>query len=68
MGRKVRETELIVDQSIRRITMKKRRINLVKRAMQLSIVADCQISISIFWKEDGSLIEYTSVADDVRRA
>ena len=33
MGRKVRETEHIVDQHIRRITMKKRRINLIKRAM-----------------------------------
>ena len=67
MGRKVRETEHIVDQHIRRITMKKRRINLVKRAMQLSLLADCQISISIYWKEDKSMLEYLSVADDVRK-
>ena len=60
MGKKARESEFITDNYIRRITLKKRRIGLLKKAMQLSLLADCEISLSIFWKDDGSLMEYNS--------
>lgn len=58
MGRGVRESELISDEHQRRLTYKKRRIGLLKKAMQLSLLSDCEIQLKIFWKEDGSLIEY----------
>ena len=32
----------------------------MKKAMQLSLLSDCDISLQIFWKEDGSLVEYNS--------
>ena len=63
MGRKARESELITNDYKRRITMKKRRIGLVKKAMQLSLLADCQISLSIFCKEENSMMEYTSESE-----
>lgn len=60
MGRKVRQTELITDGYDRRVTFKKRRVGLLKKAMELSILAGCTISLSIFQEEDGSLLEYFS--------
>ena len=60
MGRGIRESELIADEHARRLTYKKRRIGLLKKAMQLSLLSDCEIQLKIFWKEDGSLLEYSS--------
>ena len=60
MGRGIRQTELIECENQRRLTFKKRRIGLIKKAMQLSLLADCEVSLKIFWKEDGSLLEYNS--------
>ena len=33
--------------------------------MQLSRLADCEVSLKIFWKEDGSLAEYSSNENQV---
>ena len=60
MGRKVRESILIINDYDRRITHRKRRSVLVKKAMQLSLLTGCEISLSIFSDEDGSLMEYTT--------
>ena len=45
---------------MRRITFKKKRIGLVKKLMQLSLISGCDISLQIFNKEDGIVLEYTS--------
>ena len=48
------------------LCFKKRRIALIKKAMQLSQLTDCEITLQVFWKEDGSLLEYRSNLDDKR--
>ena len=69
MGRGVREATLISDEHTRRLTYKKRRIGLLKKCMQLSLISDCDIQMKIFWKEDGSLVEYESTNSlDFRKA
>jgi polyhydroxyalkanoate synthesis regulator protein len=60
MGRGIRENEMITGDNMRRLTFKKRRIGLLKKTMQLSLLSQCEISLRIFWKEDGSLLEYNS--------
>ena len=60
MGRGVTENAYIADEHCRRITFKKRRIGLLKKAMQLSLISDCEIEMKVFWKEDNSVIEYKS--------
>ena len=37
----------------------------MKKAMQLSMLSNCEISLKIFWKEDGSLLEYLSDSDHI---
>jgi hypothetical protein len=54
------EGGLIKDNYTRRIALKNRIICLIKKAMQLSYVSVCEISFQVFWKEDGSLVEYMS--------
>ena len=60
MGRKKLEIQSIEDDKIRRVMFKKRRVGVLKKAMELSVLTGCEISLSIFWKEDGSLLEYVS--------
>ena len=66
MGRKVLASELIENEYNRRITFRKRRMGVVKKAIQLSKLSGCSILLSIFCSEDGSLIEYTS-GDEARK-
>jgi hypothetical protein len=54
------KTEYIIDEKMRKLTFKMRRINWLKKAIQLSIVSDCEISLQVYWKEDGSLVEFYS--------
>ena len=69
MGRGVREATLIADDHSRRLTFKKRRVGLLKKAMQLSLISGCEIQLKIFWKEDSSLVEYdSSISNDFRQA
>ena len=65
MGRGIRSNELIKNNNERGLTFKKRRIGLVKKAMQLNLITQCEISLKIFYKEDGSLLEYNSAEQPV---
>jgi MADS-box transcription factor len=58
MGRKKIEIEKLTDERIRRVTFKKRRIGLLKKAIQLSKLTDAQVILRIYHSEDNSLIEY----------
>ena len=50
----------ITDLKTKAICFKKRRIGLIKKAMQLSKLTNCEVSLRIFFKEDCSLLEYES--------
>ena len=63
MGRGKVNIEKIADLKTKTICFKKRRIGLIKKAMQLSKLSECEVSLRIFWKEDGSLLEYASDAN-----
>jgi len=52
MGRKKIEIERISDDRIRRVTFKKRRIGLLKKAIQLSKLSDAKIVLKIYHNED----------------
>ena len=60
MGRKKIQIAKISDERDRRVTFKKRRIGLLKKAIQLSTLTDCQIVLKVFNREDNSFIEYYS--------
>jgi len=48
MGRKKIEMERIEDDRVRRVTFKKRRVGLLKKAMQLSKLTDAKIELKIY--------------------
>ena len=50
--------ERIDDAKARMICFKKRRLNLVKKCMQLSNMTDCHIQIKILNENDMSLVQY----------
>jgi hypothetical protein len=60
MGRKKISIELIDDERVKRVTFKKRRLGLLKKAMQLSVLTNAKIMFKIYNPEDQSLIEYVS--------
>ena len=60
MGKKSIEIKLIENQRIRRVCFKKRRIGLLKKAIQLSKLSGCQVDLKVFCEEDGSLLHYQS--------
>lgn len=60
MGRKKIEIERIDDERIRRVTFKKRRIGLLKKAIQLSKLTDAKVMLKVYHEEDDSLVEYYS--------
>ena len=64
MGRKKIEIRRIDDDRIRRVTFKKRRIGLLKKAIQLSKLTDAIVMLKVYHKEDDSLIEYYSHTED----
>ena len=68
MGRKKRAVEIITDDSKKLLCFKKRRINLIKKAMELSLYTNCFIKIEIFQKDDGSLLEYVSKPEQEKRS
>ena len=63
MGRKKIEIERIDDERIRRVTFKKRRIGLLKKAIQLSKLTDAKVLLKVYHEEDDSLIELFSHQD-----
>ena len=60
MGRKKIEMKLVDDKKIRRVTFKKRRLGVLKKAMELSLLTGAAITMKIYNEEDDSLIEYYS--------
>ena len=63
MGRKKIEIEHITDERIRRVTFKKRRIGLLKKAIQLSKLTDAKVQLKVYNDKDQSLIEYFSTSE-----
>jgi hypothetical protein len=59
-GRSKVTNQYIDDAKLRKVCYKKRRIGLVKKAMQLSLLTDCEIELRIHFKEDNSLVRYVS--------
>jgi hypothetical protein len=60
MGRKKIVIKKIDDGKIRRVTYKKRRIGVLKKAIQLSKLRNAKIMMIIYNEEDQSLVEYYS--------
>lgn len=60
MGRRKIQIESIEDERIRRVTFKKRRIGLLKKAIQLSKLTNAIVQLKVYQEEDQSLIEYYS--------
>ena len=60
MGRKKITITHLEETRIRRITFKKRRFGLLKKAMQLAALTDCHVELRVYNKEDSSLMDYFS--------
>lgn len=60
MGRKKLAVQLIHDPTARRATFDKRRIGVVKKAAELSILCGCEVAVLIFGDEN-KLFQYSSV-------
>jgi len=60
MGKKSILIEQIADERIRRVCFKKRRIGLIKKAIQLSKLSGCELEMKIYNPEDQSLLHYVS--------
>jgi hypothetical protein len=63
MGRRKIQIESIEDERIRRVTFKKRRIGLLKKAIQLSKLTNAVVQLKVYQEEDQSLIEYYSKSE-----
>ena len=69
MGRKkITNVELIEDRTLRNITYSKRMRGLVKKAMELAIMCDQQISLVIFDTIKSKLITYNSDEFSIEKA
>lgn len=60
MGRKKIVIKQITDDRIRRVTFKKRRMGLLKKAIQLSKLTGAHVELKVYYERDKSLIEYYS--------
>ena len=60
MGRKKIEIKRVENDKIRRVTFKKRRLCVLKKAIELSLLTEAAVMIKIYHEEDDSLIEYYS--------
>ena len=60
MGRRKINITPILDERVRRVTFKKRRIGIIKKSMQISILTSSKIWMKIYNPEDNSLVEYYS--------
>lgn len=64
MGRKKIAIQEIWNERIRRVTFKKRRIGLFKKAIELSKLTGAYVQVKVFYDQDNSLIEYFSHSED----
>ena len=65
MGKKSILFELIENEKERRVCFKKRRIGLLKKAIQLSKLSGCEIDLRIYNSSDKSLLHYQSEYDHI---
>ena len=63
MGRKKIQIEYIQDEKVRFVTFKKRRLGLLRKAMQLSELTSAKIELKVYQPEDQSLVQYFSHGD-----
>eukprot|EP00742_Colponemidia_sp_Colp-10_P002631 GILJ01002811.1.p1 GENE.GILJ01002811.1~~GILJ01002811.1.p1 ORF type:complete len:507 (-),score=86.02 GILJ01002811.1:259-1779(-) len=63
MGRKKIRIEKIADERNRQVTFTKRKYGLFKKAMELSVLCDCEIALIIF-NSNGKLFQYSSTDVD----
>tara|TARA_B110000285_G_C15070412_1_gene587589 strand:+ start:189 stop:413 length:225 start_codon:yes stop_codon:yes gene_type:complete len=64
MGRKKEDIGKLVEVRERKVTFKKRRIGIIKKAIQLSKLTGAVLQLKVYNEEDGSLIEFYSNAED----
>ena len=64
-GRGTQKNEFIENSRSRRYTFKKRRIGVLKKCMELSVLSDCDVELKIYFKEDKSLLEYRSSNNEI---
>jgi len=64
MGRKKLQIENVDDERVRRVMFKKRRVGLLKKAMQLSKLTNAMVDLRIYQPDDSSLVEYISSEDN----
>ena len=65
MGRKKEEIDMLTDVRERKVTFKKRRIGIIKKAIQLSKLTGAVVELKVYNPEDGSLIEFFSESNDL---
>lgn len=61
VGRKKIKIQRIEDDRNRQVTFLKRKNGLLKKAMELGVLCDCEVSVVIFNLNNGKLFEYSSV-------
>lgn len=64
MGRKKIEIKHIQNQKMRRVTFRKRRNGLLKKAIELSLLTGAKVHLKIYHDRDSSLVEYCSGKDE----
>jgi hypothetical protein len=64
MGRKKEDIGKLAEVRERKVTFKKRRIGIIKKAIQLSKLTGAVLQLKVYNEEDGSLIEFYSNAED----
>lgn len=64
MGRRKLDLSPIGNEKEKKITMKKRRTGILKKAMQLSKLTDAHIHLKVFTPQDQFLLEYASKKND----
>ena len=63
MGRRKIEIKHIENQKMRRVTFRKRRIGLLKKAIELSLLTGAKVYLKVYHEKDKSLVEYNSEMD-----
>ena len=69
MGRRKIEIQAIKDERVRRVTFKKRRIGLLKKAVQLSLLTNVVVEMKVYNKENGELSfkDFITVTPEIRQ-
>ena len=62
MGRKKIEIKRIENNKMRRVTFRKRRVGLLKKAIELSLLTGARVYLKVYHERDQSLMEYSSHA------